>query len=100
VNSRVRLARNKTGISRDLPLWPETIESLKKIPRTGKLVFYTSKGNPFIQTLLKTDVNGNCKYAIQNTITPKFSRLIKKAELKVPKGTGFFPDYTRSTTGI
>jgi len=60
------------------------------IPKTGMLVFYTSRGNPFMQTLLKTDGNGNCKYTTQNTITTKFSRLIKKANLKVPKGTGFY----------
>lgn len=55
VNSRVTLPRKKTGILRDLPLWPETVESLEKIPKTGKLVFYTSRGNPYIQTFLKTD---------------------------------------------
>ena len=90
VNGRVKLARRKTGISRDLPLWPETVESLEKIARTGKLVFYTSRGNPYIQTLLKTDVNGNGKYTTLNTITTKFSRLIKKLGLDVPKGTGFY----------
>jgi integrase len=90
VNARVKLPRRKTGISRDLPLWPETIEALEKIPKKGKLVFYTARGNPFIQTLSKTDSNGNFKYTTQNTITPKFSRLIKKAGLKVPKGTGFY----------
>jgi integrase len=52
VNARVKLTRRKTGISRDLPLWPETVESLKEIPRTGKLVFYTCRGNPYIQTFL------------------------------------------------
>ena len=46
VNGRVKLARKKTGILRDLPLWSETIESLKKIYRKGKLVFYTYRGNP------------------------------------------------------
>ena len=90
VNARVRLPRKKTGISRDLPLWPETIESLGKIPRTGKLVFYTSRGSPYIQTLLKTDGNGNSRYTTLNAITTKFSRLIKKAHLDVPKGTGFY----------
>jgi len=89
-NARVRLPRRKTGISRDLPLWPETIESLEKIPKTGKLVFYTSRGNPYIQTLLKTDGNDNGKYITLNTITTKFSRLIKKSGLDVPKGTGFY----------
>ena len=90
VNARVRLPRRKTGISRDLPLWPETVEAIKKVLKTGKLVFYTSRGNAFMHTLVKTDGNGNCKYSTQNTITTKFSRLIKKSGLKVPKGTGFY----------
>jgi integrase len=90
VNARVKLPRRKTGISRDLPLWPETVESLEKIPRTGKLVFYTSRGNPYIQTVLKPDGNGNGKYTTLNTITTKFSRLIKKSGLDVPRGTDFY----------
>jgi len=90
VNARVKLPRRKTGISRDLPLWLETVEALEKISRTGKLVFYTSRGNPYIQTLLKPDGNGNGKYTTLNTITTKFSRLIKKSGLDVPKGTGFY----------
>ncbi len=90
VNCRVKLPRRKTGIPRDLPLWPETVESLERIPRTGKLVFYTSRGNPYIQTFLKPDGNGNGKYTTLNTITTKFSRLIKKSGLDVPKGTGFY----------
>jgi integrase len=90
INARVKLPRRKTGILRDLPLWPETVESLEKIPRTGKLVFYTSRGNPYIQTLLKPDGNGNGKYTTLNTITTKFSRLIKKSGFDVSKGTGFY----------
>ncbi len=89
-NRRIKLARKKTGIPRDLPLWPETIAALKKIPRKGKLVFYTSRGNPFLEMSLKIDGNGNFKYISKNSITPKFSRLMKKAEIKVPKGTGFY----------
>ena len=90
VNGRVKLARKKTGISRDLPLWPETMDAIEKIPKKGKLVFYTSRGNPFVRTILKTDDNGNSKYTTQNSITRKFSRLMKKAGLVVPKGTGFY----------
>jgi len=89
-NSRVRLPRRKTGILRDLLLWPETIESLRKVPKKGKLVLYTSRRNPFIQTLYKSDGNGNGKYTTLNTITTKFSRLIKRVGLDVPKGTGFY----------
>ncbi|MGA2324188.1 MAG: tyrosine-type recombinase/integrase [Sedimentisphaerales bacterium] len=90
INARVKLPRRKTGISRDLPLWPETVQSLETIPRTGKLVFYTSRGSPYIQTLLNTGGNGNGKYTTLNTITTKFSRLLKKSGLGVPKGTGFY----------
>ncbi len=90
INAGVRLPRRKTGISRDLPLWPETVEALEKIPRTGKLVFCTSRGNPYIQTLLKTNGSGNGKYTTLNTITTNFSRLLKKSGFDVPKGTGFY----------
>ena len=90
VNARVKLPRKKTGILRDLPLWPETVEAIKKVSKTGKLVFYTSRGNSFVHTLVKTDSNGNQKYSTQNTITTKFSRLIKKSGFKVPNGTGFY----------
>ena len=89
-NARVRLPRRKTGILRDLPLWLETVEALEKVPKTGKLVFYTSRGNPYIQTLFKSDGNGNGKYTTLNTITTKFSRLIKRTGLDIPKGTGFY----------
>jgi len=88
VNARVKLPRRKTGILRDLPLWPETVKSLEKVPRKGELVFYTSRGKPYMQTLLKADGNG--KYKTLNTITTKLSRLIKKSGLDVPKGTGFY----------
>jgi len=40
-NSSVTLARNKTGVARNLPLWPETIQALKEVPRSQQLVFYT-----------------------------------------------------------
>lgn len=54
-NGRVKLPRRKTGIYRDLPLWLETVKSLKKIPRTCSLVFYTSRGNPYIQTIINSN---------------------------------------------
>ena len=71
-------------------MWPETIDALKAVPRKGKLVFYTSQGNPFVRNVLKTDFNGHDKYCPLNSITTKFSRLIKKAGLDVPKGTSFY----------
>jgi len=90
VKGRVVLPRKKTGISRDLPLWPETIEALKKIPKRGNLVFYTTRGNPFIRTELRKKADGQERYSTLNTISTKFSRLIKKSKLTVPAGTGFY----------
>ncbi len=90
VKARVKLPRRKTGILRDLPLWPETVEAIEKVPKTGKLVFYTSRSNPYVHTISKPDGNGKEKYTTLNTITTRFSRLIKKTSLDVPKGTGFY----------
>ena len=89
-NSKVILPRRKTGIYRDLPLWPETVVSLRKIKRRGSLVFYTSRGNPYIQTNMKIDDRGKEIYTTTNLISTKFRRLILKAGLNVPKGTGFY----------
>jgi len=87
---RVRLARNKTGIRRNFPLWPETIQALKELPRSGQLVFYTSEGHPWVTTLVKTNGDGEREYTSVNRITPTFSRLMKKVRIHAPKGTGFY----------
>jgi integrase len=58
--------------------------------RKGSFVFYTNRCNPYIQTLVKIDMNGAEKYTTLNLITTKFSRLIKKTGINVPKGTGFY----------
>ena len=89
-NGRVRLPRNKTGTRRDFPLWPETIQALKELPRSGQLVFYTSEGHPWVTTVVKTKSNGEREYTSVNRITPTFSRLMKKVGMHVPKGTGFY----------
>jgi integrase len=89
-NGRVIFPRGKTGVPRNLLLWPETIEAIKAIPKKGKLVFYTARGNPFVRNVLKIDADGNENYLPINSITTKFSRLIKRVGLDVPKGTSFY----------
>ena len=89
-NGRVRYPRNKTGTPRDLPLWPETIQALKELPRSRELVFYTSEGQLWVTTVVKTKSNGERKYLSVNRITPTFSRLMKKVRIHPPKGTGFY----------
>ncbi|MHC4187757.1 MAG: tyrosine-type recombinase/integrase, partial [Planctomycetota bacterium] len=90
VNGRVKLARGKTGVSRDLPLWPETIQSFGKIPKSSKSVFYTSKDKPLIRTTYHINKDGSTKYSNTNLVTSKFCKLMKKAGIRAPKGTGFY----------
>ena len=88
--ARVRFPRGKTGVDRNLPLWPETIQALKSIPKVGELVFYTPRGNPWVRMIRSTDKNGREKHTKENAISKKFSKLIKKAGIKTEKGVGFY----------
>ena len=90
VNSRVKLARGKTGVSRDLPLWPEIIQSLENIPKSGKLVFRTSEDKPLIRTMYHINKDSSSKYSNINLVTSRFCKLMKKAGIQAPKGTGFY----------
>jgi len=67
-NNRVNLPRHKTKIGRNLPLWPETINALNELPRSGALVFTTFKDHPWILTTATTNENGEPKYIIDNRI--------------------------------
>ncbi len=89
-DGRVKLARNKTGVERNFPLWPETMQALKELPRSGPFVFYTSRGHLWIRAMVKTNDDGERKYTFVNRITPTFSRLMKKVNIHAPKGTGFY----------
>jgi integrase len=90
VSGRVKLARGKTGVLRDLPLWPETIQSLEKIPKSGNLVFRTSADKPLIRTTYYINKDGSSKYSNINLATSRLSKLMKKAGIQAPKGTGFY----------
>lgn len=50
-NCRVGLAREKTGVGRNLPLLPETVNALKYVQKSGDLVFRTSKGKLWVRTI-------------------------------------------------
>ena len=69
VNGRVKLTRGKTGVSRDLPLWPETIQSLENVPKSGKSVFSIPKDKPLIRTTYQINKDGSSKYSNINLVT-------------------------------
>lgn len=89
-NGRVRFPRGKTGVERNLPLWPETIHALKEIQKQGELVFYTRRGNPWVRATRNTEGDGNEKYTKDDAVTKEFSKLMKKAGIRAPKGVGFY----------
>jgi len=89
-NGRVRFPRGKTGIDRNLPLWPETIQALREIPHKGELVFYTQRGNPWVRAIRRKEKDGTEKYTKDDAISKEFSKLMKKAGVKVEKGVGFY----------
>ena len=89
-NGRVAFPRGKTGIDRNLPLWPETIKALKELPISGELVFYTKRGNPWVTYKRVVGKDGRVKYTRTDSVTRAFSDLMKKTGIKMEKGVGFY----------
>jgi len=89
-NERVDFPRGKTGVERNLPLWTETVRALSKIPIAGELVFYTRKGNPWVRTVRGVGKDGTEKYKKTNNVSKEFSKLMRRAGVKMEKGAGFY----------
>jgi len=89
-NGRVDFPRGKTGINRNLPLWPETVEALQQVRKSGELVFYTCRGNPWVRAIQKVDKNGKENYSKNDAVSKNFSKLLKKTNIKTAKGVGFY----------
>ena len=89
-NGRVRLARSKTQVDRNLPLWPETIQTLNELPKSGELVFYTRRGAPWVISKQIVGEDGRGRYKRTNNIFQEFTKLMKKAGIEMEKGAGFY----------
>jgi len=89
-SGRVLFPRGKTGIERNLPLWPETVQALKQILKQGELVFYTRRRNAWVRATRNKKKNGNEKYTKEDAVTKEFSKLMKKAGIRKPYGVGFY----------
>ncbi|MBM4028491.1 MAG: hypothetical protein FJ280_24315 [Planctomycetes bacterium] len=80
---RMSMPRGKTGIARDLVLWPETIAALKSVPRHGEFVFHTKRGNLWV-----APVGGSGRN--RDTISKEFAKLLRKAGIETEKGVCFY----------
>ena len=83
--------RQKTGVDRRIPLWPETLlalaDAVKKRPRPkdkadAGLCFITTHG----QRWVRTGPNGT---SVNDLVSGAFSKLLRKLDLKRP-GLGFY----------
>jgi integrase len=90
INGRVKLSRKKTGINRNLILWPETVRAIKQVHKSGKLVFYTIKGNSWVRTIKSNGKNKRTRYANNSAISKEFGKLLKKTNIETEKGVGFY----------
>jgi integrase len=89
-SGRVNLNRKKTGIARNLPLWPETINALKSMPKLDELVFYTKRGNPWVRIIKRTDAKNVVRYSRYDAVSAMFSKLLKKSGIKTERGVNFY----------
>jgi hypothetical protein len=56
--------------------------ALKQVPKLDELVFYTSKGNPWVRTIQSIDKQGNQKYTKDDAVSKSFSKLLPPSKLK------------------
>lgn len=88
--------RQKTGVSRNFALWPETVEILKMYlkehrgqpanEKFAELVFVGAQGHPMCWE--RVDPDG--KFRRSDAIKNRFVRLYKKARLDRPYGRGYY----------
>jgi integrase len=74
-SKRIHFNRPKNGIPRDMPMWPETLKSLRRVigNRTGDdLTFRTKRGNAWTG----------------NTIAHEFAKACRRAKVNLPDGVG------------
>lgn len=90
VGGRVQLPRRKTGIDRNLPLWPETLDALAGLPHKNERVFNTPSGYKCVRTIRRQQSNGQAKYVNHDSVSKEFKKLIKKSGLVTEKGVGFY----------
>ena len=95
----IEFDRQKTGVERIVPLWPETIDALHKAlgnkpkpinEEDDRLLFLTAFGRPWVrETILRTPENKIEKVIPMDSINQEFDKLLRKLGFK-RKGLGFY----------
>jgi integrase len=97
--SIIEFDRPKTGTERVVPLWPETLEALRKTLATRPklidkgfehLLFFTEAGKPCVRQNVHRAEDGGIKNVVHvDTISNRFRLLLGRLSLK-RKGVGFY----------
>jgi integrase len=87
---RIDYPRGKTGVDRNLPLWPETVMALKALPNVNHRVFNTCRGNAWVRVIEKVDGNGVTKFSKHDGVTKAFATLMKEAGVELENRAGFY----------
>jgi integrase len=96
-NAWVDFPRPKTGISRRVPLWPETVEALRRSiavrpkpasPEHGALCFLTKKGAPWVKVNFH-QADGKVRVVQDDSIAKELKKLTKKLGMARP-GLSFY----------
>ena len=97
--STIEFDRPKTGTERVVPLWPETLEALRKVLATRPklidkgfehLLFLTEAGKPCVRQNVHRAEDGDIENVVHvDTISNRFRLLLGRLGLK-RKGVGFY----------
>ncbi len=91
-------ARVKTGVDRRVPLWPETVQAIRKHLKTTKkgvteetkgLLFITRRGQKFVRSVLSVGESGSPKLIESDAIILLFKRAMAAAGISLP-GVAFY----------
>jgi integrase len=94
----VDFPRVKTEIPRRIPLWPETVEAVKKAiavrpkakdPADGRLCFLTKYGHPWVRVKTTAKTEGDVLVPIDG-ISGEFKKILRKLSINGRKGLGFY----------
>ena len=95
----LRFPRPKTGIQRRIPLWPETVDALRKAaalrpdaqdPADAGLVFLTRTGKPWVRVQPRRRGNELAAIVALDALSQAFRKLLKKLDINGRRGLGFY----------
>ena len=87
---RINFPRTKTGVARYLPLWKETVDAIKVLPRTNKRLFNTKQGHKVVRFIERRDTKGVAKVVKCDNVSREFAELTKRTGTRKEKGAGFY----------